>query len=85
MPRPENDTTPNPLLEKRRGLYDGFQAWRVGRNERVGRRQGLFLACLIYGLLCRALKTAPPPTPSLKKGGGFMAVFRRGVRQMAAA
>jgi len=67
MPRPENGNQ-----------LGRFQAWRGGRNERVGRRQGLFLACLIYGLLCRVLKTTPPPTPSLKKGGGFMTVFRRG-------
>jgi hypothetical protein len=30
-----------------------------------------FSALFTYGLLCRMQETAPPPTPSLKKGGGF--------------
>jgi hypothetical protein len=32
-----------------------------------------FLPFSVYEILCRAQKTAPPPTPSLKKGGGFTA------------
>jgi len=39
MPRPENSS-----------LFSCFQAWRPANNI-----QGLFLAGLIYGLLCRVL------------------------------
>ncbi len=45
-------------------------------SERQGRRRRA------TGLLCRVPKTAPPPTPSLKKGGGFPAVSGRGVQQI---
>jgi hypothetical protein len=79
MPRHRNSTTPNPLLEKRRGLYGWCRAWRPANNSATDRR---FFSCLLdNGLLCRVTGTAPPPTPSLKKGGGFMAGAGRGVRQ----
>jgi len=73
-------------------LFRCFLAWRLANNichisykKPLSNRQGLFLAGLIYGFLCRVTETAPPPTPSLKKGGGVMAVSVRGAWQTNSA
>jgi hypothetical protein len=84
MPHPENSTTPNPLLKKGGGFMTSF---RCGVKQVIsatgnsgtqgGTAKGLFLARGLYGLFYHTVKTAPPPTPSLKKGGGFMNPFLR--------
>jgi len=62
-------------------LFRCFRAWRLAKTTVDATGKVFFLACFLYGALCRVPETAPPPTPSLKKGGGFTAVSGRGVWQ----
>jgi len=64
-------------------LFRCFLAWRLANNichisykKPLSNRQGLFLAGLIYGFLCRVTETAPPPNPLLEKRRGRYGCFR---------
>jgi hypothetical protein len=53
MPRPGSSTTPNPLLEKRRGLFGCFRVWR--QASCISRSPDEKITSFLYAMTLQAL------------------------------